>query len=845
MSVDFSCTKVFEQRYGTFNDLRIKKALNALNDEGKRIFHLIPALLHYDHPLLPAYINVSKGVFVPHGIRGFEVSPIQQKYLDKLVTTRNYVAFLARDESILALYCMGSTSSIGQGPKSDIDYWVCVSSHMSEDRERLLVKKCEELKKFAANSKIEINFFIVHDDKFKDSITSNKRPDLADDESCGSAQKLFLLDEFYRSAIYLGGQKLVWMLVPKEKEPQYEKYVAELFETKAIKKDEWIDLGSVGPIPSNEYYGSALWLLYKGIDSPFKAAMKILLMEAYSSEFPNTELLSVTMREYMQQHDDDSLELDSYYVVYKKIANYLKKNKDYEREKLLRMCFYLKISQGLKVIEDYNLRADRNNFIRGLLAEWKWTEKDRRFIDDNFRWHINDVRRIYDLLFNSMMQSYRQLLKFCMRNKITDAIKFQDIRLLSRKLYAAFDSFPGKIKIYNLNIGNFASEANLSFVEVRNSQVCRNGWYIYASPLDDFALIRKRPIAFFQELGSAVVESCFNGMISDKTSIWVHSQNKQITEERIKSFVRDLKVAFPSVKAHVSNEALLNHERVIRTAVFANLERDPAYEMMQDPNYDLESDISLGNGFNLGNIFSAGSKKRSLVGSLILVNQTSWNEIIVTSYLETDTEHCIYSFIRDFGRFYRKKDRIDNPIQFYQYSRQLEVYIRGGMVDLLDRLRNGIQDPERGLFPVQIAGSSYNVSFTSKGIFCTLSGNEIMEEPDDVPPAVLNNITYGMHQYYFMKKTNGLYDIFESDEHRELKIYRDYSGDVESIVVDINNHYAKILDSEDDKHTRYRQYFNLPQYFVVDSTGENLRTFNGSNDMQPDDQLENNTLEET
>ena len=87
-------------------------------------------------------------------------------------------------------------------------------------------------------------------------------------ESCGSAQHLLLLDEFYRSAMLIAGKRLLWYLVPSEYDDHYDDYVNGLFAHGKLSQDDWLDLGGFNRIPAEEYFGSALWQLYKGIDSP-------------------------------------------------------------------------------------------------------------------------------------------------------------------------------------------------------------------------------------------------------------------------------------------------------------------------------------------------------------------------------------------------------------------------------------------------------------------------------------------------------------------------------------------------------------------------------------------------
>ncbi|WP_241630987.1 class I adenylate cyclase, partial [Rosenbergiella nectarea] len=77
---------------------------------------------------------------------------------------------------------------------------------------------------------------------------------------------------------------ILWNLVPSEHEDHYDEYVMELYAKGALVPNEWIDLGGLGTLSAEEYFGASLWQLYKSIDSPYKAVLKTLLLEAYSWE---------------------------------------------------------------------------------------------------------------------------------------------------------------------------------------------------------------------------------------------------------------------------------------------------------------------------------------------------------------------------------------------------------------------------------------------------------------------------------------------------------------------------------------------------------------------------------
>ena len=96
-------------------------------------------------------------------------------------------------------------------------------------------------------------------DRYADPITN---------ENSGSAQYM-LLDEFYRSAVRLAGNPLLWLHFWVEKETDYESEVQKSVENGEINPQDWVDFGGLGQFSANEYFGASLWQLYKGIDSRF------------------------------------------------------------------------------------------------------------------------------------------------------------------------------------------------------------------------------------------------------------------------------------------------------------------------------------------------------------------------------------------------------------------------------------------------------------------------------------------------------------------------------------------------------------------------------------------------
>ena len=81
---------------------------------------------------------------------------------------------------------------------------------------------------------------------------------------------------------FAAGKRILWNMVPCDEEENYDDYVMSLYSQGVLTPNEWLDLGGLSSLSAEEYFGASLWQLYKSIDSPYKAVLKTLLLEAYS-----------------------------------------------------------------------------------------------------------------------------------------------------------------------------------------------------------------------------------------------------------------------------------------------------------------------------------------------------------------------------------------------------------------------------------------------------------------------------------------------------------------------------------------------------------------------------------
>ena len=145
-----------KQKSETFNKLRFERALSVMDDNARNVMAVLPLLLHFNDPKLPAFVDGD----VPTGIHSFSLSERQQHYLSKLnfQTPSEHTLTTA---PIYSLFTMGSTGSLGQNWCSDFDIWVCHASDLSSENIKLLDEKCHLIMAWAEALGVEVTLFLI------------------------------------------------------------------------------------------------------------------------------------------------------------------------------------------------------------------------------------------------------------------------------------------------------------------------------------------------------------------------------------------------------------------------------------------------------------------------------------------------------------------------------------------------------------------------------------------------------------------------------------------------------------------------------------------------------------
>ncbi|AVD65503.1 class I adenylate cyclase [Serratia marcescens] len=806
--------ETLKQRLDAINQLRVDRALAAMKPAFQRVYSLLPTLLHHHHPLMPGYLNGN----VPHGICLYTPDETQQDYLNDLEDKWGspFDKPASGELPITGVYSMGSTSSIGQSCSSDLDIWVCHQSWLDNEERTRLQQKCSLLEKWAASMGVEVSFFLIDENRFR----HNESGSLGG-EDCGSTQHILLLDEFYRTAVRLAGKRILWNMVPGEEEAHYDEYVLSLYAQGALTPNEWLDLGGLSSLSAEEYFGASLWQLYKSIDSPYKAVLKTLLLEAYSWEYPNTQLLATDIKHRLHQGEIVSFGLDAYCMMLERVTRYLTDINDTTRLDLARRCFYLKVCEKLSLAKA--CVGWRREILSQLVSEWGWSEERLAMLDNRANWKIERVREAHNELLDAMMQSYRNLIRFARRNNLSVSASPQDIGVLTRKLYAAFEALPGKVTLVNPQISPDLSENDLTFIHVPVGRANRTGWYLYNQAPAMDSIVSHQPLEYNRYLNKLVAWAYFNGLLTPQTRLHIKSGNLCDTA-KLQELVADVSHHFPLRLPAPTPKALYSPCEIRHLAIIVNLENDPTAAFRnQVVHFD----------FRKLDVFSFGQQQQCLVGSIDLLYRNSWNEVRT---LHFSGEQSVLEALKTILGKMHQDAAPPESVEVFCYSQHLRGLIRTRIQQLVSEcieLRLSSTRLEPGRFKaVRVAGQTWGLFFERLSVsvqklenavefYGAISNNKlhglsIKVETDQVhlPPVVDGFASEGIIQFFFEDTSDDKgFNIYILDESNRVEVYHHCKGSKEELVRDVSRFYS----SSHDRFTYGSSFinFNLPQFYQI------------------------------
>lgn len=617
-------------RFLKVNEGRIARALEGLSPRQQVVLTLLPLFFHVNHPLLPGYVSGS----TPAGLSNFE--PDGQALAEAQRLTRSFF-YKARHGNaprpIHGLFLMGSLGTLAQADQSDMDVWVCHAPNLSESELAELRKKCQLLEAWAAGQGAEAHFFLIEPSRF----VRGERDTRLSSEDCGTTQHYLLLDEFYRTAIWLAGRTPLWWLVPVYDEARYDQYTHTLLSKRFIRADETLDLGHLAHIPPGEFIGAGLWQLYKGIESPYKSVLKLLLTEVYASEHPQVKCLSLRFKQAVFANHLDLDELDPYIVVYRRIEEYLKARGEPQRLELVRRSLYLKVNRKLTGNPVQSNNSWQRRLLERLAHEWGWDQRQLAMLDSRSQWKVRQVSAERRALVNELNYSYRFLTQFARTEQTASLITKRDLNVLGRRLYAAFERKADKIEFINPGIAPDLAEDTLTLVQSPNrKEPGQVYWSLYNGSLNALEWEHFAPIKRNRGLLKLLTWCHRNGVIDSSTRLALHPGSSDLREFELFNLLGSLQQAIALPLTSVGEVQLLQASVPSEVLILVNVGIDPL-KHHRELNILMTTERT--------DSLSYAGVRENLVLTLDQVTLNSWNEVLVSRY---DGAHALLDCLRDY-----------------------------------------------------------------------------------------------------------------------------------------------------------------------------------------------------
>lgn len=819
-----------KKRVDFVDQLRLSRAIAGVPDHFQMVLELVPVLFHLNHPVLPGYV---KGA--PCGVANFEFSTAQLQFLQKCFAPIGNFEPMPTPENpaFFGIYAMGSIGCVTQTPHSDLDLWLCVRPDLNLDQKACLEQKITFIKAWANGLQESISLYVITPEHFRNThyITALSE----ENDNSGSAQYMLLLDEFYRTAVRLAGKRILWLHLPVA-EKDYTQCVQDLVEKGELNLNDWLDFGDLSDLSANEYFGATLWQLYKGIDSPHKSALKILLLESYSADYPNTQLLSQAFKNRLFRDDYQYYHFDAYLGMLHRVGQHLAKHDDSERFEFACQCFYLKIAENRQSSVDIpdNWRLA---YLPQFAKMWHWSETATSFLDNFPTWKIKAVQRHQENLLRYLMACYRNLLQFTRQHQINAQIVPKDMAILGRKLYTAFESLPGKVQL--LNIGNFGSlaENSLTFVEVKHNTNLNRGWYVINRAPNFHDLTVRRHSEFNETLPKSVAWAYFNGLLTKKTKLYIKSNS--VTLDTLNQFVKDLCRSFDITADPVSNQALSDQCRIRELFIAINLTSDATASL--SPNADSHKKTILA-----GDLFDFNQDESRFVSSIDLIYRNRWNEIRTLHFIGNN---ALLRAIKVLGNKIPAASSSLQNIQVYCYAKHYRKAIGQAMLKLVQRtlglpqhksqnfIKNSglaLQAPDTPMPVLRCKGTNWEKFFHINPTLTPNREENPVNHHQESTRQLSENCCYpveidrfaseGFLQFFFERDSkldeqdnpSTTFTVFILNENNHLEIYRHCTGNPKKKINQINQIYQTArLNCPTNPYKIIKHHFNYPQFYQL------------------------------
>ena len=458
-----------------YNINRMRELIRYLSTKKFNLFHTIPFLLHVNSPEFAGFVKGSS----TYGIVNFEETNFWKATLKSSNTSvEKLKASLAEKNAIRAVYLMGSTGTLAQGHFSDFDYWVLIDESIKEPEAlKAFELKLSLIEKWCKDEyNQEIHFFIMYPGQIRKNNYST-----VSDESCGTAQRTILKEEFYRTFIVIAGQIPFWSVVKDEvTDNVYNAYFKQsLEENFDYINNNFVDLGNLTNIDKEECPGAILWQINKSLSNPAKSIVKSALITYYSFITEEEELpCNIVKRKYSDRFLDDHL-ADPYTVIFEKILELLKKKKMNDLSDIIKECIFLQLC-GFPLVSEPEAQTPKHKLIFSYTRRWKWdTGKIREFMGYSV-WPETKKRKYEQKIVNSLLDLYELVIDANKESSNIYNINMSDLKMLKNRIARYYQKKPGKIPNCSTYLRAQTGKESL-LISCQADELMGDIWSVYGS----------------------------------------------------------------------------------------------------------------------------------------------------------------------------------------------------------------------------------------------------------------------------------------------------------------------------------------------------------------------------
>lgn len=433
--------------FQNYNRLRLQYAYELNAEKASVAFEIIPVLLTINEVDLPGYVSGGEGGCGVYGVgSSYHLRRVISDYFPEM-KKRNvpYQQYLVRRPVVESLFVLGSIGTVGQTERSDFDFWVCVDKsssphgHMEklEEKTRLIAHWCQ------STFNMDVHFFVLDLKKIRKNDFGK-----VDEESAGSSQKKFLKEECYRTMLLVSGKIPFWWVVPPGiGQDEYRRRWNWMVKEAPLDFLDFVDLGYLSDVSRDEFMGNAMWQLSKGIKDPFKALLKMAVMEVCLSDDFKGPLFCDLLKENVLKGRRSLRDMDPYLLMVETVLDFYGVGGNWAQKDLMRKAFYLKADPKITrtrvktAVGDYKVEV-----FRELMHAWNWPLELVEDLNQIENWSYGRQLRLSNDINRFFFSTYRRLSE-SLRLKEKQVIDDYDLTVLGRKLFALFARRKNKLKL--------------------------------------------------------------------------------------------------------------------------------------------------------------------------------------------------------------------------------------------------------------------------------------------------------------------------------------------------------------------------------------------------------------